>query len=114
MSPDGHALGALCVIDGKSRHDFSPEDRERLSELAKMAADRLELRRVEMSAEQARRPLEEFANSSTAFVRFDERRDVVAWNDAAADLHRFEPDEGFARSFDTLVPERERALYCAS
>src|SRR5258708_4275766 len=34
MSPAGHALGALCIIDGKPHHDFSLEDRERLRELA--------------------------------------------------------------------------------
>ncbi len=52
MSPEGYALGALCVIDAKS-HDFSAGDRERLRELAKMASDRLELQRVEEFVRQA-------------------------------------------------------------
>jgi Diguanylate cyclase, GGDEF domain/GAF domain len=46
LSPEGHALGALCVIDAKPRDDFSAEDRARLRELAKMASDRLELQRI--------------------------------------------------------------------
>jgi diguanylate cyclase (GGDEF)-like protein/PAS domain S-box-containing protein len=109
-SPEGHALGALCVIDGRPRHDFSDEDRVRLRELAKMASDRLELRRVEISTEQAQRPFEEFArNSPTAVVWFDEQRRIVAWNEAAAHLHGYELAEGAGRHLDTLVPERYRA-----
>ena len=53
VSPEGLALGALCVIDNRPRDDFSPDDRERLRELAGMAADRLELRRIEVSAARA-------------------------------------------------------------
>ena len=109
-SPEGHALGALCVIDGRPRHDFSDEDRVRLRELAKMASDRLELRRVEISTEQARLPFEEFArNSPTAVVWFDKNRRIVAWNAAAAHLQDYALSEGAGRSLETLVPERYRA-----
>jgi diguanylate cyclase (GGDEF)-like protein len=103
-SPDGHALGALCVIDNKPHPDFSPDDRERLGELAKMAADRLELRRVEIASSFQ----EMDHNASGALVQFDERHAVIAWNDAAVALFRYGPGEGFARSFDELVSGRER------
>lgn len=56
LSPNGLALGALCVIDTKPREDFSQEDRERLRELAIMASDRLELRRIAVSAERSVSP----------------------------------------------------------
>ncbi|VVD60888.1 diguanylate cyclase [Pandoraea eparura] len=109
LSPDGHALGTLCVIDNKPHHDFSPDDGERLAELAKMAADRLELRRVEMAMQPAARPFREIdLNQSGALVQFDERRAVIAWDDAAAALYGYGPDDGFAPSIDALVPERER------
>lgn len=52
-SVEGHALGALCVIDTKPRLCFSSEDKARLRELACMAADRLELRRIDVSAANA-------------------------------------------------------------
>lgn len=55
LSQNGLALGALCVIDNKPHQDFSPEDQSRLRELANMATDRLELRRVEASAERISR-----------------------------------------------------------
>ncbi|ARP94980.1 putative bifunctional diguanylate cyclase/phosphodiesterase [Bordetella genomosp. 13] len=56
LSPSGHALGALCVMDHRPHHDFSEEDQARLRELARMAADRLELRRIEISAGQNAHP----------------------------------------------------------
>lgn len=111
ISPDGHALGALCVIDSQPR-EFSEEDCERLRELAKMAVDRLELRRLEISTEQSRRPFEEVArNSPTAMVWFDIHRRIVSWNQAAAALHGYAVEEGEGLLVDQLIPERERPTF---
>ena len=111
LSPEGHALGALCVIDSQPR-EFSEEDRARLRELAKMAMDRLELRRLEMSTEQAQRPFEEFArHSPTAVVWFNAQREIVAWNKAAAALHGCDLEEGHGELVDALIPERERSAF---
>lgn len=108
-SPLGHALGALCVIDNRPRHDFSDADRAHLRELARMAADRLELRRVEISAEHSRSRFETYAqNSPTAVAWFDERGIIVAWNEAAAALYGHELSEGAGRSVETLVAMRDR------
>lgn len=51
VSACGQPLGALCVIDGRPHPEFSQDDEERLRELALMASDRLELRRIEVAAE---------------------------------------------------------------
>lgn len=111
LSPEGHALGALCIIDSQPHHDFSDGDRRRLRELARMAADRLELRRVEISTEQAKRSFEEFArNSPTAVVWFDEQGGIVAWNDAAAALYGYDVTEGNGRSVETLVAGHDRQV----
>ncbi|WP_224011299.1 GAF domain-containing protein, partial [Cupriavidus pinatubonensis] len=108
-SPDGHTLGALCVIDNKPHHDFSADECARLGELAKMATDRLELRRVETAMQQAARPIQETdGNPSGALVQFDEGHTVLAWNDAAAAVYGYRRGEGFAQSFDSLFAERER------
>jgi diguanylate cyclase (GGDEF)-like protein len=53
LSPGGHAMGALCILDSKPHPEFSHEDCERLIELARMASDRLELRRIEVNGAQA-------------------------------------------------------------
>ncbi len=54
VTPEGHAMGALCVIDSVPRPDFSEDDRNRLLELAKMTSDRLELRRIATAAQRSR------------------------------------------------------------
>ncbi|GAP38761.1 EAL domain-containing protein [Piscinibacter sakaiensis] len=109
-SPEGQPLGALCVIDTRPR-DFDAEEIERLKALARMAADRLELRRLEISTEQRRRPFEEFArNSPTAVVWFDQDGQLVAWNAAAARLHGYREDEGAGRPVTDLVAPAQQGL----
>ena len=44
MTPDGHALGTICVIDRRPR-DLRPDQREALLALGRLAVDQLELRR---------------------------------------------------------------------
>jgi len=115
VSPDGHALGALCVIDVRPHAEFSDEDGQRLRELARMAVDRLELRRIELSTERAAQPFEAFARDSpTAMVRFDTDLRIVAWNAAAAVLHGYAQDEGAGLVVDALLSERERPLFRAA
>ena len=111
MSASGHALGALCIIDTQPR-DFSEEDGERLKELAQMAADRLELRRLELSTENARLPFDDFArHSPTAVVWFDAQRRLIAWNEAAASLHGYALNEGPGMLVDDLLPPNDRAAF---
>lgn len=109
-SPAGHAIGVLCIIDHRVRNDFSNEDRERLQELARMASDRLELRRIEISSEQLARSFEDAARTSpTAIVRIDEHGRIVAWNHAAAALYGEDTAKVEGRTFETLVAVRDRA-----
>ncbi|TDV15632.1 putative bifunctional diguanylate cyclase/phosphodiesterase [Paraburkholderia caballeronis] len=110
LSAAGHALGALCVIDTKAHHDFSADDRERLRELARMAADRMELRRVELFIERDRRPFAEpERRSPTAMIRFDEHGTILDWNDAAAMLYGYAVADGPDLTLELLAPERDRA-----
>ncbi|MEI6159188.1 MAG: ATP-binding protein, partial [Roseococcus sp.] len=45
ITPDGHALGTVCVIDVKERRDFGAEECAALEALARLVVDHLELRR---------------------------------------------------------------------
>lgn len=114
-NPDGLALGALCVIDNKPHSDFSYEDHLRLQELAKMVADRLELRRIEVAANLNRPNFEEYAgNSNTPVVWFDETRRITAWNTAAAKSHGYSLEEGIGKQVEMLIPERHHQQFQAS
>lgn len=44
VSRDGHRLGALCVLDPSSRREYGAEDRNRLTTLAGLVMNELELR----------------------------------------------------------------------
>lgn len=74
LSASGLPLGALCVIDNKPHQDFSLDDMSRLRELANMATDRLELRRIEVSAERA--------------VQSGMSKDATAYQGDAGELYR--------------------------
>ncbi|VVD62367.1 diguanylate cyclase [Pandoraea capi] len=109
-SVDGHALGALCVIDSKPNHTFTEVDRERLRELGRMASDRLELRRVELFIERERHTFAEpERHSPTAMIRFDADGEILDWNHAAAALFGHDVADGPGRSVETLLAGRSRA-----
>lgn len=103
-SPEGHPLGALCVIDTEPHTDFSEEDKDRLRELARMASDRLELRRVEVNAERARKI------SDLASV---ERQTHLAAPRAGADSSPMRHDEDARKftGFDPLTGLANRGVF---
>ena len=117
-SPEGHGLGALCILDVKPHPEFSETDRQRLRELASMAADRLELRRLEFAAEKTRRrPRPTFESLSddpaNPFLRFDGDLIVAGWNGPAARLFGYALDEGPGMELEFLLAETQRAPFRA-
>ncbi|RYY03224.1 MAG: EAL domain-containing protein [Gammaproteobacteria bacterium] len=109
FSPEGLALGALCVIDDKPHLDFTKDDEQRLIDLAKMASDRLELRRIEVSTERGRPNFDIYAGSSaTPVIWFDKEGKILEWNKAAAESHGYSLEDKSHLTFDLLLPERER------
>lgn len=104
-SPNGHPLGALCVIDTEPHADFSEDDKERLRELARMAADRLELRRVEVSAERARARAELPAGAQRT------KRSPTPRPGAAHPHTRHDDDARKLTSFDPLTGLANRGVF---
>lgn len=103
-APSGHALGALCVIDSRPRTSFSQQDRERLKDLARLASDKLELRRLENARRDGPIHFEDVAVSSpTPIVCFNEQRVITFWNPAAAAVFGFEAAEVVGEPLSALA-----------
>lgn len=114
LSAEGLPLGALCVIDDQPHPDFSDDDRERLRELARMATDRLELHRIEVSAGRKRPAFDTYAGQSqTPVLWFDHRGHVLAWNPAAARLLGYAVEEGVGLPVEALLAVAERPPFLA-
>ncbi|MCA0431638.1 MAG: EAL domain-containing protein [Proteobacteria bacterium] len=108
---DGHALGVLCVIDGKPHPQFSPQDRASLKEMAKLVLDKLELRRLQVAA--ASHPARFEASAATspnAILCFDARSQITAWNDAAAAMFGRTASDALGLPVDMLVAEADKPI----
>ncbi|WEK45874.1 MAG: EAL domain-containing protein [Candidatus Andeanibacterium colombiense] len=111
VSPTGHALGALCVIDNQPHAQFSQEDRARLKELAKLVSERLELRRIEAAGEPGANRLQASAQTSpNAILAFDSNSRITAWNAAAAGMFGRSADDAIGQSVDLLIAPEDLPL----
>lgn len=110
-SPSGHALGAMCVLDDKPRAGFSPEDRARLKELASLAWDKLEIRRLEAAATLFPNRFEaSAATSPKAIICFDQSARISTCNAAAADMFGWPIASLIGQSVDLLIAPEDRAV----
>ena len=77
-----------------------------------MAADRLELRRIEVASTRFRPPFASYAASlPSAVIWFDEHLQLLEWNQAAADMLGFPLDAKIGFTFDRLLaPAAARAF----
>ena len=111
LSPEGLALGALCIVDHEPHFDFSLEDQARLQALAQMVSDRLELRRIEISASRTRPHFEEYAaHAAIPIVWFNAAKQIIAWNQAAANMFGYSLTEGEGSPLQTLFSSQDAAL----
>ena len=100
VTPDGHRLGTLCVIDTAAREAFSDVEMTRLQSLAGSVMHALSLRlegrereRVAVLADQKERLLllaEQMAGVGT--WTWDVAADRTTWSDQTYRIHGFEPD----------------------
>ncbi len=93
-APSGYALGVLCVIDSRPRSSFSEQDEERLKDLARLASDKLELRRLESATQSSEPHFEDIAATSpNAILGFDRDQIITFWNPRAAAMFGFDAEE---------------------
>jgi diguanylate cyclase (GGDEF)-like protein/PAS domain S-box-containing protein len=127
MTSDGHALGALCVIDRVER-TLSDRQLHMLARLARQGSELLEARRVNLSLNQVNRALEQAIQERTAFearlqaivdaaldaiVAADSRGIVLAWNQAAQRMFGFSEAEIVGRPLTTIMPASFHAAHAA-
>lgn len=109
LTPCGHALGALCVVDPHPRTGVSEEDRQRLRELARFVSDKLELRRLEFA--RGVRPAEVAsiaASSPNALIGFDPQGLIRAWNRHAQELLGYREADVMGTPLAALLQPRSR------
>ncbi|MCW2485394.1 EAL domain-containing protein [Candidatus Symbiopectobacterium sp. NZEC127] len=92
-SPEGYALGALCILDNTPHQNFTAEDHARLTELARMASDRLELRRIEVASEHHADRDTAVLTGEAPVIHFDRALRITGWNAAASQLCGYAEDE---------------------
>ncbi|ABS03492.1 putative PAS/PAC sensor protein [Kineococcus radiotolerans SRS30216 = ATCC BAA-149] len=136
ISPQGHALGSLCVFDTEPG-ELTPAQLSALERLARVVVALFERRRqarlAEEYAQQARRNAEQarehaaraerlsardaelrlvLAATSDAFLAVDEDQRITSWNAAAQRLFGWTAEEAVGRSLvDTIVPPAMAAAH---
>lgn len=72
VTPSGHNIGTLCVLDTAPREGASPTEREVLQNLAALAVDELELRRVATELEREARARDRLVQELRRVTRHSE------------------------------------------
>lgn len=110
VTSQGHAIGTLCVIDGRPRPDLSDRERDVLRALAAIAMDALNNRMLKLTKRAA---LQLARTTADAIVCTSEDGVVAFWNRAAERTFGWSRDEAVGRPLDLLIPERFRAAHNA-
>ncbi|MCJ2039091.1 EAL domain-containing protein [Methylobacterium sp. J-059] len=106
---DGHAIGTLCLAGPEPRTVFTEADRRTLSDLARLALDRLELRRVEVARRTLQARFEHVAATSPdAIICADSCGQITVWSAAAERLFGHTVPEALGRPVALIIPERMR------
>ncbi|MGI4977098.1 MAG: putative bifunctional diguanylate cyclase/phosphodiesterase [Janthinobacterium lividum] len=109
VSPSGHAIGTLCLVDTRPRRDFAAGQRRRLRRLADMVLDRLALRRLQAASGASQVRFENIAaTSSNGIICADGEGRITFWNAAAERLFGYAADEAIGCSLDLIAPARLR------
>ncbi|UYA60213.1 Sensory box/GGDEF family protein [Pectobacterium sp. F1-1] len=106
ITPSGHAIGTLCIIDLKPRATFSKRDEHNLQDLASLVMDKLEMRRLELARKASQVRFENIANTSPdTILCVNEKGMITFWNTAAEHMLEYTDEEIIGRSINTIVPD---------
>ncbi len=109
VTPTGHAIGALCVIDTKPRPEFTGEQANTLRELAGLVMDRLEVRRLGHNRNETHAPFQNIAATSPdGIVCANARGAITFWNAAAERIFGYTAAEVMGRNLHIILGENCR------
>lgn len=105
-TPKGYVIGTLCILDRQTRAQFSPKERERLTNLATLVMDRLQKRRLEQ--------LELMTSSlmnaaSEGIIIVDSTYNTRYWNPAAEKIFGFSGDEMIGKPVTAITTDHADA-----
>lgn len=103
VASSGHCLGALCVFDPVARKGLTEAQRAALLDLARLATNLIECRRMRNMGEIAARVVDA---TSDAVVAADRQGKIVYWNPAAERIFGRSREEAVGNHVETLIPAR--------
>ncbi|HEY8604409.1 sensor domain-containing phosphodiesterase [Tsuneonella suprasediminis] len=103
IATSGHCLGALCVFDPVAREGLTEAQRAMLMDLATLASDLIEFRRLRNVSEIAVRVVDA---TSDAVIAADRQGTIVYWNPAAERIFGRPREEALGNHVETIIPAR--------
>ncbi len=104
-SPGGQDIGTFCLIDTRPRAAVSGRDRAVLRDLARLALDVLETRRIRLAAQAGHhRFLAVAVTSPYAILSADEAGRIRFWNDGAVALLGHDEADVIGTPIDHILP----------
>ena len=109
ITPRGHALGTLCIIDCRPRNGLSPQDRQHLKALAALVLGKLEVRRLAVAHRAGQTRFEQIAATSPdGIICANHQGRITFWNPACERLFGFNAAQAVGSSLELIVPPRMR------
>jgi diguanylate cyclase (GGDEF)-like protein/PAS domain S-box-containing protein len=118
VSNSGHVIGTLCVVDYSPRGRFDADDRRALQDLARLAMQQMEIRRLHRVGDEALRARAESdlqfeilvsGVKDYAIYRLTTDGIVASWNSGAQAIKGYTGDEIIGQHFSRFYTEADRA-----
>jgi diguanylate cyclase (GGDEF)-like protein/PAS domain S-box-containing protein len=112
VTPCGHKIGTVCLIDNAPRHLLTEEDRKNLRDIASMVMDRLELRRLNYRLSASQTKFECIAKSlPDAVICLNSQGCINFWNKSAESLFGYKPEEILGNFVNLIIDKNHIAEY---
>lgn len=106
-SPDGFAIGTLCIIDRLPRQGLSESERDDLKSLAALVTDKLEMRRLAVASAAGQSRFENIAQTSPdGILCTDDQGTIKFWNESAHKIFGYSADQALGQNVDLVIPKR--------